>query len=59
MFLFKIKGTNPPLSSSLTENDIFIICQWISNQLSSDAKIIPGGKIKYCLNHGTKTYSQT
>lgn len=50
---------NPSLSSSLTENDIFIICQGISNQLPSNAKIIPGAKIKYCLNYVTKPYSQT
>lgn len=49
---------NPPWASSLTENDIFIICLWISNQLPSNAKIIPEAKIKYCLNHGAKTYSQ-
>lgn len=50
---------NPPLASSLTENDTFIICQWICNQLPSNAKIIPGTKIKYCLNQGTKPYSPT
>lgn len=48
----------PPLSKTLTENDIFIIISG-SNQLTCNAKIIPGVKIKYCLNHGAKTHSQT
>lgn len=47
-----------PLLESLAENDIFILISG-SSQLASNAKIIPGVKIKYCLNHGTKTYSQT
>lgn len=48
----------PPLSKTLTENAIFIIASG-SRQLTSNAKMIPGTKIKYCLNHGTKTHSQT
>lgn len=48
----------PPLPKTLTENYIFIIVSG-SSQLTSNAKIIPGAKIKYCLNHGTKTRSQT
>lgn len=59
MFLLKkYKDTKPPLSKTLTENDIFIIASGF-NQLTLNAKIIPGMKIKYCLNHGTKTHSQT